>query len=642
MMSSNSLASLAILKVNYDEHGTDYVENFVPFVAEGLRRQPHDLISLKELQSIIESSFGIRIPQGALKTILNRSKKKGYITNSHGALYRNLAAIPDDFELLSHQTLAIQRSIIARLIKYARAHHTYELSDVEAEKSLLSYLQEKIVPILQTALDGKPLVIETQGVPYHEYILGNFLIHLEKEDPVGFSQIETITKGQMLASLLFLPDLNKVSKKFDDLTVFLDTQIILRLLGLEGVGFQEPCLELIGVLQGMGVHIACFKQTFDELHGILDALENSLKTPSHVRTKAFSVMEFALSHSWRASDIQVFKGELELKLKKLRVYVREKPDHSVPLSVNETKFAQTIAKHLVGQSQEAQNHDLDCCTSIHRLRSGQLKFEFETCRHIFVTSNNTLVRAASEFFINEYERFTIPVCITDHTLATLAWVKNPEVSADLSKKMIIADSYAAIRPSRDLWKKYLSEIDRQREIGTITDDQFQLLRFNLAARNALLETTHGMADAFTEGTVPEVLERVQKNITRDLEGQLKERTDSGVRTSEEFAQFKGKLRGRAIVVSQIVGKITYVLFVSVVSIICGVGLFLTLPASLTGVDINALSGNIWWMKFAIGFFSLMTMLGLLFGLTFFSVGRKFQNFVARHCERVLLVFFMAS
>jgi hypothetical protein len=614
----------------------------VPFIAEGLRRQPHDLISLSELQSILEASFGIRIPQGALQTILGRARKKGYVTNSQGALYRNLAAIPDDFEQQSHQTLAIQRSIITRLINYAKTFHTYELSELDAEKSLLSYLHEKIVPILQTALDGKPLAIEIHNVPYREYILGNFLIHLEQEDPIGFSQIETITKGQMLASLLFLPDLNKVSQKFSDLTVFLDTKIILRALGLEGAGFQEPCLELISVLQGMGVHTACFKQTFDELHGILDALENSLKTPSDVRTRAFPVMEFALSQRWRASDIHLFKGELELKLKKIRIYVREKPDHSIPLGVNETKFAETIAKYVTGQSEQAQRHDLDCCTSIHRLRSGQAKYEFETCRYIFVTSNGNLVRATSEFFINEYERFTIPLCITDHNLATLAWVKNPKVSAELSKKMIIADSYAAIRPSRDLWKKYLGEINRQREAGAITDDQFQLLRFNLVARNALLETTQGLADAFTEGTIPEVLERVQKNITRDLEGQLQAQTEFGRRANEEFAQYKENLRGRAASIARAVGKLTYGFFVGAVTIICCFGLFLTLPSSLTGVDINALTGNIWWMKLAIGIFSAMTMFGLIFGLTFFSVGRKAQNFVARHCERFLLIFFMTS
>jgi len=642
MTTSNSIASLAILKVNYDEHGTDYVENFVPFVAEGLRRQPHDVISLKELQTTIESSFGIRIPQGALQTILTRAKKKGYITNSQGVLYRNLAAIPDDFEHNSHQTQAIQRSIISRLIKYAKGFHSYELNEAEAEKSMLSYLQDKIVPILQTALDGKPLAIETKDVPYREYILGNFLIHLEQEDPVGFSQIETITKGQMLASLLFLPDLNKISQKFNDLTIFLDTKIILRALGLEGLGFQEPCLELISVLNGMGVNIACFKQTFDELNGILDALEYSLKNKSDVRSKAFSVMEYALSQRLRASDIQIIRGELEINLKKLRIYVREKPDHSIPLGVNEKKFAATIEKYLVGQNQEAQRHDLDCCTSIHRLRGGQSKYEFETCRFIFVTTNSKLVRATSEFFIDEYERFTIPLCITDHNLATLAWVKNPQVSTELSKKIIIADSYAAIRPGRDLWKKYLAEINRQRDAGAITDDQFQLLRFNLVARNALLETTHGSADAFTEGTVPEVLERVQKNLTKDLKDQLEDQTKFAKKTTEEFALHKEALRNRAVFAGKITGKLAYWLAVGLTTSICGFGLFLTLPSSLTGIDINALSGNIMWMKFVIGIFSAMTMFGLIFGLTFFSIGQKVQDSVAQCCERLALKLFMVS
>lgn len=635
MTSKNTLSNLAILKVNYDEHGDDFVQNFVPFVAEGLRRQTHDLISLKDLQTTIETSFGIRIPQGALQTILNRAKKKGYVTNSNGALYRNLGTIPDDFEQQSHKTLSIQRSVIDKLVKYAKVSHGHELSEADAEKTLLGYLQEQSLPILQTAIDGKPLDIGIEGVPFHEYILGNFLLHLEEKDPVGFAHIETITKGQMLASLLYVPDLNKISKKFNDLTVFLDTRIVLRTLGLEGSGFQEPCLELINVLQKMGVKIACFRQTFDELHGILGALENALKNPRQLKTRAFPVMEFALSQRWRASDIQLISSELETKLKKLNIYLREKPDHTIPLGVNETKFSEIIAKNVVGQSIEAQRHDLDCCTAIHRLRKGQTKYEFENCGYIFATSNSSLARAAAEFFIEEYERFSIPLCINDHALATLAWVKNPEVSSELSKKMLIADSYAAIRPSRDLWKKYLAEINKQLELGNITDDQFQLLRFNLAARNALLETTHGIADAFTEGTIPEVLERVQKNITKDFEDQLDSQKELTIQKTQELNKFTNHLNALISKVSRLTGKFCSYLVVVAAFTICAIGLFLTLPASVSGVDINLLQNGAQWLKVTIVIFSIATICGLLFGLTFCSMGKRLERTVAGKCERAL-------
>ena len=51
-MSEHVITSLAILKANWDK-GLDYIENFVPFVAECLRTAPQDEVSLPELQAAI-------------------------------------------------------------------------------------------------------------------------------------------------------------------------------------------------------------------------------------------------------------------------------------------------------------------------------------------------------------------------------------------------------------------------------------------------------------------------------------------------------------------------------------------------------------------------------------------------------------
>lgn len=639
---TNALTSLAILKVNYDEQGTDFVQNFVPFVAEALRRQVHDIVSLAELQSGVEVAFGIRIPQGALRTMLKRAQSKGYVTNNAGVFYRNLAAIPDDFAQQSHQTITMQQSVTAKFIAYAKTDHNQSLDESAAEKLLLTYIQEKSIPILQTAMDGKPLNIETKAVPYQEYLVASFLLHLDQTDLVGFSHIEAITKGQMLASLLFVSDLNKVLQKFADLTAYLDTQLILRALGFEGDGFREPCLELIAALHRMGVNIACFKQTLDEIRGILDALVNSLKSSSHVKKKTFPVMEYAVSQKWRASDIELKIATLEVDLRRLHIYVRDKPDHTTALGLNETEFAEVIGKHVVGQKVEAQRHDLDCCTSIHRLRKGQAKYDIETCQYIFVTSNLALARAASEFFINQYERFTVPLCVNDHTLATLAWVKDPLFSADLSKKMLIADSYAAIRPSRDLWRKYIDEINKQLEHGSISDDQFQLLRFTLVAKNALLDMTHGRADAFTEGTVPEVLERVQKNMTRDVLDQLAAQTALLKKTSETSNTQRTRVLDRIAAISKHTGRLTFLALIAILVLTTSVGLFATLPASLIGFDINLMSTGGNWLRFAIVIFCGISLGALLYGISFLSLGEKIEAIVYRKVTQVLRKLFLVT
>jgi len=76
-MTGQVITSLAILKVNWDR-GHDYIKNFVPFVAECLRTAPQPEVSLPELQTAIHDTFGLRIPQGALKTILRRAVRSGY------------------------------------------------------------------------------------------------------------------------------------------------------------------------------------------------------------------------------------------------------------------------------------------------------------------------------------------------------------------------------------------------------------------------------------------------------------------------------------------------------------------------------------------------------------------------------------
>ena len=56
------IASLAILKVNYDEMHKDYVENFVPFFAECIRLSENDIVSTPDLQDDLRNRFGLVIP----------------------------------------------------------------------------------------------------------------------------------------------------------------------------------------------------------------------------------------------------------------------------------------------------------------------------------------------------------------------------------------------------------------------------------------------------------------------------------------------------------------------------------------------------------------------------------------------------
>ena len=90
-MRTATLTSLAILKVNWDEKGHDYADNFVPFVIEAIRLSPQPEISVSGIQKSIRDEFGLVIPQGAVNTLLRRAQRRGAVSREHGIFVRSNA-----------------------------------------------------------------------------------------------------------------------------------------------------------------------------------------------------------------------------------------------------------------------------------------------------------------------------------------------------------------------------------------------------------------------------------------------------------------------------------------------------------------------------------------------------------------------
>src|SRR5947207_15748681 len=77
-----TIASLAILKVNFDQRGQDFIDNFVPFVTEALRQAGPTGTTAGMSQAVLRDDFGIAIPQGAVASVLRRTARQGLSTRS--------------------------------------------------------------------------------------------------------------------------------------------------------------------------------------------------------------------------------------------------------------------------------------------------------------------------------------------------------------------------------------------------------------------------------------------------------------------------------------------------------------------------------------------------------------------------------
>jgi len=266
-----TVAALAILKVNWDER-QDYIANFVPIVGHCLRDAQAEAVSIPDLQELVRGSFGLRIPQGPLKTILGRAARLGLVTREHGVYWPNREALRDMTLGPAREGVLRQHTrLVESLVDYAEREHGRSWSHDQGERALLAHVEALAEPILAAAVEGEPVVelpkVDAEG----SAVVGQFVLHLSREEPEGFEYLETIVKGSMLAHVLYFPDAFAGGRpQLGETVIYLDTPVALRVLGYAAEHFRAPAIELVDLLRAQGASLKVFDHTLREVEGVLD------------------------------------------------------------------------------------------------------------------------------------------------------------------------------------------------------------------------------------------------------------------------------------------------------------------------------------------------------------------------------------
>ena len=91
-MSSSTLTSLAILKVNIDQ-GRDYLDYLQPFILDILANETLNIINDNEIYKLILKKFGLDIPKRSIQIVLKRISKK-YPLKKQDGVYNITGKIP--------------------------------------------------------------------------------------------------------------------------------------------------------------------------------------------------------------------------------------------------------------------------------------------------------------------------------------------------------------------------------------------------------------------------------------------------------------------------------------------------------------------------------------------------------------------
>lgn len=509
-MPTNSLTSLAILKVNINQ-GRDYLNYLRPFVLQILADHRPSPVTDQIVSDLIRQQFGLEIPVPTVQMLLKRISKKRLLKKQRG-VYQIAADLPDPHLSVKQEEASEHiNSVLDGLLEYSKQISHPLSSRDSAELAIISFLSEFDITCLRAYLRGT--AIPTVGDKEHKDIVlvSEYIRHIQQSKDRQFSSFLVIVQGHMLANALLCPDLNNAPKSYRGVTFYLDTPLLVHILGFDGKARQDAILELTRLLIKLGSKIATFSHSRDELQSVLRGVSGDMDSP-HAKNEI--ILEARRSGRTRA-DLILMSEKVDETLAQYDVEIVSTPPAIAEYQIDETEFSSILEQKVSYRNPNAKTRDIQSVRCIYAIRANQVATSVEKTRAVLVTSNSAFAGAAWKYGTNHESTENVSSVITDFSLANMAWLKAPMGSLSIPVTQLLAFSYAALRPSESLLEKYMVEIDRLLSNDEISERDHQILRSSPEVYKELIHLTLGEDVSLHHETITEILERVSREIKKE-------------------------------------------------------------------------------------------------------------------------------
>ncbi len=504
---NTTLISLAMLKVHID-HNQDYLEYLSPFIRQILFKRKTEQITDSSIAEYIKQDFGLSVPPRPIQIVLKRLYNQRIISKQTG-VYR-IKSI-DDPGIDQKKTVAERHinAVIKSFSDFCKNEENRNLTEDDVLTAIIDFLSEFTIPLLKMSLQGTLLPDLSKNKSEGNILVGKYLLELNKKDPERFGSFMILLEGNMLANGILCPDLAGAPKSYTKTTFFIDTPLLIELLGLAGEAKENSISELLKLLRNLKGSIGVFSHTRDEL---INVLENVAR---YIDTGDSRIIREAHRTGRTKSDFLLLAGKIPEELRKHKIQIYETPVYSLSYQIDETAFEGVLDDEINYHHEQAKRNDINSVRSIYELRKNTTPENLEKARGVLVTNNAAFSKAAYMFGKNYQESKSVSSVITDFNLANIAWLKAPMSAPTLPTKEVIAYSYAALRPTKELLNKYLKQVETLLLRGDISQRNHQLLRSSRLVDEKLMTLTLGNESALSNETPHEILKRITDEIKQE-------------------------------------------------------------------------------------------------------------------------------
>ena len=638
------LATVALLKANFDK-GKDHLEMFLPFIVDSVANLPRDDFSIHELQKCLLDRHGLSVPQDPLRLLITRAKKKGFIRREAGRCFR-LMKVHQISDLRPQRDSVIRehKELAAAFRTYAASWKLVLKTDTEALSLLISFLAENEIAVL---LHDDSTGIEPATPHRTQRIVARFFQNTLSENSHLTQILDQLIQGYVLQNALLLKDISQASRPFQNLQVFLDSQCVLRALGLEGGPNKIATREALTILKTTHARLTVFHSTIDEIQRILSLHEHRIGTTAGRESlRPGALTQHFLTNHYSPADVRQASALIEQNLRQLGIGLKQFPKRQKEFTLAERALTLKLKRPNESETEPRIVHDVDCIAAILTFRKGIQPRSYDNAGTVFLTTNSRLVATVEEWMTEEGVN-GLPPIVHQIRLTNFAWLKKPAAAIKLKTNELIALCTAALRPSRENWNKFLHHLKQLQEQNEITSDEAAAILASSYV-NKYLSDAEDAADETDTDSIIEVIDRVKAKYRADAETRVikaerqahvegeKYRADAETRVikAERQAHVEGeKYRQSELQLKGLVDSIAKgisLIFMSVVGVLVLVGLALCLPGLF-----DLWPGPSWTGWIAIATFGGLTVLSMFRGTALKDISRKIQSTIAERVEKYI-------
>ena len=411
----DGLYTYALVSTLYNESG-DYIDCFLPFVISVIDSKVSNTSG--ELQGRIKERYSLEIPEHSLKTILTRGKRSGYTSVDHKQYSLTDKGIKLN-EGIEHKET--RREINGFLDELEKHLAQAGFKSQQIEKIFQQYVFSNLRSLF-FFLDSEILKVQDEHESELNPYITEFIISIEKTNSSLFKVFQNIVFGKIISlAISGAQEIGELQQSFSKTTLFLDTNVVFDILGLQGNEAQKVTTEFVRLAQkSKKFNFKVFDFTVDEIIRVIsNYLSQSHKYLSDV--KVDSIYCNLKAKGWKNADVSHFIQNLEqmLKEKDIHVFETEKSD-SVTISERVGKLSQFKPN----KPQISYEHDLRAIQEVLKIRSNRVR-KFERAKCFFLSQDYKL--AIFNFNGYEHKKYqSVPEVMLEWTLTNLLWLKQPK------------------------------------------------------------------------------------------------------------------------------------------------------------------------------------------------------------------------